>query len=524
MSNVTKNNTLPAEWNTTKIYNIGDTVYFLNIIYRALQRNSEKPPKLNPDIWEPLDIYKKDSTVMDHDNYSGEADFWERDNIYIDSNGFIYLNNENTGINVNGKIQKEITFQDLTEQERLSIKGDKGDKGDQGIPGPQGPEGPMGEVILTPEQIDVLKGDQGKSTYEIWLDEGHIGTESDFLNWVQSNIVILDDKLDILSEHALKNKAISSAFADYQRQVNTLLDNLTNRIIDLENRLKAIYQGTEHTFRFGITENGKYGYIIDNSDTVIPFQQTTDEMSSIGVEQINGIAYNSLGETNELTTNSLLDAGMVQTSSLTNEPSVNSILLTPNVYSTTDFNITDFDKGFKDSTYRYVYQDRILLHDYPIHFVNVNAPNIEESSEEVSFDMYNLGDTKYEGIWFGPEYEQKEVSIETYQDNYFDEFGYGHTIYITLEPYNCNSVKIITGITSSIIKQGVDDDPETIQEQKVSFKEAILNQNTMIEQNTYTITDSTTIQLDRLNPDTEYIYLSTNNTTNQFKITEIYLS
>lgn len=41
-------------------------------------------------------------------------------------------------------------------------------KGDKGDPGPQGEPGPAGE--------------DGESAYEIWLDEGHQGTEEDFLN------------------------------------------------------------------------------------------------------------------------------------------------------------------------------------------------------------------------------------------------------------------------------------------------------------------------------------------------------
>lgn len=44
------------------------------------------------------------------------------------------------------------------------FKGDKGDTGDKGDKGDTG-----------------AKGDTGRSAYEIWLDQGHIGTESDFI-------------------------------------------------------------------------------------------------------------------------------------------------------------------------------------------------------------------------------------------------------------------------------------------------------------------------------------------------------
>lgn len=49
--------------------------------------------------------------------------------------------------------------------------GPRGPKGDQGDPGPQGPAGKDG-----------INGTNGKSAYQIWLDDGHTGTEQDFLN------------------------------------------------------------------------------------------------------------------------------------------------------------------------------------------------------------------------------------------------------------------------------------------------------------------------------------------------------
>ena len=47
-------------------------------------------------------------------------------------------------------------------------KGDKGDKGDRGDIGPQGD-----------------KGDKGKSAYQVWLDSGHTGTQTDFINFLK---------------------------------------------------------------------------------------------------------------------------------------------------------------------------------------------------------------------------------------------------------------------------------------------------------------------------------------------------
>lgn len=103
----TQNNTLPNQWANDIAYNKNDTVSFLGIIYKSkVNNNLNNQPHGGEDdeYWEALDIYLKEETVMNHDNgYSGDENFWERDNIYIDqASGYVYVNNENTGINVKG--------------------------------------------------------------------------------------------------------------------------------------------------------------------------------------------------------------------------------------------------------------------------------------------------------------------------------------------------------------------------------------------------------------------------------------
>jgi len=51
------------------------------------------------------------------------------------------------------------------------LKGGKGEQGEQGIQGEQGEQGVQGET--------------GKSAYQIWLDNGNNGSETDFLNWLK---------------------------------------------------------------------------------------------------------------------------------------------------------------------------------------------------------------------------------------------------------------------------------------------------------------------------------------------------
>lgn len=61
-------------------------------------------------------------------------------------------------------------------------KGERGPQGIQGIQGIQGEQGPQGEQGEQGEQGPAgADGPDGKSAYEIWLDEGHTGTEADFL-------------------------------------------------------------------------------------------------------------------------------------------------------------------------------------------------------------------------------------------------------------------------------------------------------------------------------------------------------
>lgn len=62
-------------------------------------------------------------------------------------------------------------------------KGDKGDQGPQGERGPQGIQGPIGPKG---ERGSVGKdGSDGLSTYQVWLDNGHSGTEDDFFNYLK---------------------------------------------------------------------------------------------------------------------------------------------------------------------------------------------------------------------------------------------------------------------------------------------------------------------------------------------------
>ena len=63
-----------------------------------------------------------------------------------------------------------------------SLKGDKGEQGQKGDTGEQGLQGIQGE-----NGKDGLNGQDGKSAYEIWLDLGNTGTESDFFKYLKGD-------------------------------------------------------------------------------------------------------------------------------------------------------------------------------------------------------------------------------------------------------------------------------------------------------------------------------------------------
>ena len=272
----TVNNTLPMNWDSSISYYKGEMVsYGNNIIYKSLQNNNvNHRPGNNSTWWEPLDIYKKEKTVLPHGDYSGDESFWERDNIYVDSNGYVFVNNEVTGINVKGQSAATVTFEDLTPEQIERLRGPRGETGPQGTQGVQGPEGPMGQVVLTPEQTAALKGDPGESAYQIWIDAGHTGSEQDFLDWLRSAAFTLDTALLDDSRNAVENRAIAVAFHNYQTYLNAFVSEFAGRITALENRLKATYQNEEHDFIFGVTDNGKYGYRYTYQDQVIPFDNS----------------------------------------------------------------------------------------------------------------------------------------------------------------------------------------------------------------------------------------------------------
>lgn len=421
---VTPNNTLPPQWSENQRYDYGNEVSYAGIIYQCIQSypdNNWTPHNPATDIdrewWKPLDIYIKDETVMPHGHYSGDEEFWERDNVYVDVNGYLYLNNENTGICVKGKDGSvSISFDSLTPEQIDQIRGPQGQRGIQGPAGPEGPRGPEGYVTLTPEQIAVLKGDTGKSAYQSWLDQGYTGTESDFVIWLRSGIITLDTELSSTSPNGITNAAITNAFQSYRNQVSALVNQLQSRVEDLENRLKTIYNGDTLYFRFGVTPEGKYGYYISETSTIIPFdggnqQQLTSTSVMRNDPQIfqNSIGYGSPLVESTLITSQLTDPTSLE-GSVSRENEDSSLLYGTNV------NRMSLSEAF--NAYVYIYRNGFLTGTNTINFYSMIFNYVNNATPT---DLLSANEENIEGIYFTP-----SANIG----------GQGSTLYIDVQPIN----------------------------------------------------------------------------------------
>ena len=95
-----------------------------------------------------------------------------------------------------------------------SIKGEKGEKGDTGAQGEKGEKGDTGAQGEKGDKGDTgaqgEKGDtgaDGKSAYEIWLEQGNTGSEEDFLDWLKGITPGEENKLSFKTLEIKDNSA-----------------------------------------------------------------------------------------------------------------------------------------------------------------------------------------------------------------------------------------------------------------------------------------------------------------------------
>ena len=135
----------------------------------------------------PEDVYAQLTTLIESGTLRGEDGLTP----YIGSNNNWWVGNTDTGVLARGYTPVKgvdyfdgekgdkgdpFTYEDFTPEQLASLKGDKGDKGDNGIDGKDGADG------YTPvKDIDYFDGVNGKSAYQIAVDNGFIGTEAEWL-------------------------------------------------------------------------------------------------------------------------------------------------------------------------------------------------------------------------------------------------------------------------------------------------------------------------------------------------------
>lgn len=325
---ITSNPTLPAGWDSTKTYSKHETVLFNKIIYYSVIDNNRNHSPLTDDsnqYWEPLAIYTKDATVMEHGTNSGDESLWERDNIYINDAGWVFINNVNTGINVRGADGK-IKWAELTNEEKAEVvkllgdivKGEKGDTGEKGDPGEKGDTGRPGDP-----------GKDGLSAFEewkIWYEKPN-ATESDFYKYLAEQVKLsyIDKELKENSSNPVENQAVYAEFQRIIKDYQTQIDNLVKRVSDLENRLQYTDKDNNiYYFRFGVTDKDKfYGYYKNNTDTIYPFEGI--ERNSYGTYFTSQFSFQDM---------KTADANGINTKTFTELPTKYSKIDENNIYGT----------------------------------------------------------------------------------------------------------------------------------------------------------------------------------------------
>ena len=132
----------------------------------------------------PEDVYAQLTALIESGTLRGEDGLTP----YIGSNNNWWIGNIDTGVLARGYTPIKgvdyfdgekgdkgdpFTYEDFTAEQLASLKGDKGDKGDNGKDGADG---------YTPEKgVDYFDGVNGKSAYQIAVDNGFIGTEAEWL-------------------------------------------------------------------------------------------------------------------------------------------------------------------------------------------------------------------------------------------------------------------------------------------------------------------------------------------------------
>lgn len=423
-------------------------------------------------IWKQIEyptdaIFSKVQTVMDK-GYSGDTNIWSKDDIYIDTAGWVYINNEVTGINVKGADGGvgTVEFESLTQEQREMIRGEQGLQGAKGDKGDKGEKGDTGAVEwdnLTEEQIAMLRGEQGLSAYEVWLQiPGNEGkSEQDFIRAITGPAAItVDPALNGNSANPVENRAI---YAYIQELISTIND-LQSRVLELEDRLRYTRNGIEYLFRFGITANKEYGYIKKDTTEVTPFtdlaqpQLFGDFTTNMG---LFADGYINTGEDLQFTQSPIIStlapvednvitASFLDTSvgtpnqvDMTGNRSYSNILSSAAVAP-----IADFDKDYESD---FVIYHNGYYNSEAAGFTSYSMNYDGSLSRDEYQELISKGTRAVEGIWFPSAISVKYDAIKTATDGTQTAVPvYPHYLNFTIEPLNDgDEITIVCGRTTS---------------------------------------------------------------------------
>ncbi len=142
-------------------------------------------------------IYYSNSTTSTFKIYNGkDGDNGHSPSIEIGTNGYWYIDGISTGVKAKGEDGNGIDYIVKTSSEgnvdTYTIKYTNGTTSifvvTNGKDGQTPYIGDNGNWWIGEKDTGVsAKGDTGKSAYQIWLDNGHTGTEEDFLNWLKGS-------------------------------------------------------------------------------------------------------------------------------------------------------------------------------------------------------------------------------------------------------------------------------------------------------------------------------------------------
>lgn len=132
-------------------------------------------------------------------------------------------------------------------------KGEQGEKGEAGEAGPAGADGKNG-----------ADGDDGLSAYQIWLQQGHSGSEDDFLNWLRgqgdryaftSSGIGSDGKL-VISTTGCPVSISDNSGITYPLQFGSYIMSGTQVSIDMDTNLSAIGKSVSGTWHVNFASGG----------------------------------------------------------------------------------------------------------------------------------------------------------------------------------------------------------------------------------------------------------------------------